>query len=433
MRALRALVLVCFVALSVPASAGLLLSDVNHDGSVNILDLIAVRNAVGQDPAETGSAADVNGDGKINIIDLIVVRNNIGAEKNSDTTDLAGVANGIDEMAGSTVAPLPISSCDDYFPLQVGNWWEYEVIRHGTVVNRYRVEVLRRVYSYHYFSFYAVAKYFPNIPPAERLLCRTYANTVLEWPLDQRCPNLLYRLGASAGSTWTFVLDGGEPCYSPLSATIGSRSEKVSVPAGDFGRCIWIVYGHACSDAGLEAEWFAPGVGLVKRVETTFAGPVETVLTQACVNGEIIPGLHLPDGFGVLVKSDAPSYVNNLMPPGRILPVLTATLVVFNYGEIPATFGFSSSQRFDFVIRDEENGWEVYRWSADKAFLTVMGEVTLLNDKMVFTVRIPLEDPRAASPLPMPLPDGYYTLEGRLTSYNRPMVGTTTFAIKSVH
>ncbi|HUT03398.1 MAG TPA: dockerin type I repeat-containing protein [bacterium] len=50
--------------------------DVTGDGRLNILDLVYVRNRLGQDP-ESGDnlKADINGDGRINILDLIILRN----------------------------------------------------------------------------------------------------------------------------------------------------------------------------------------------------------------------------------------------------------------------------------------------------------------------------------------------------------------------
>ena len=406
--------------------------DVNSDGKVNVMDLIAVRNALGKDPAQADAAADVNGDAKINILDLLAVRNSLGAELFSGLTDFPAVTATLDDTAGLSATPLPVALSTDYFPLQVGNYWEYEVYRWGGVVDRYRVEVTGKAYSYHYFSFYRLTNYFPHSAPVSRLVCRTYSNNVYEWPAAARSLNLWYMLGASIGTEWRLVLEGGEPCYSPLSATVESRSDKVSVPAGEFAGCIKVVYGHGCSDADPEAEWFAPGAGLIKRVETTFAGPMETVLVRACVDGEIIPGLHLLDGFGALAKSDAPSYTNNLMPPGRILPVMQATLVVFNYGPEAVTFNFNTSQRFDFIIGTPD-GATLYRWSADKAFLQVLGSEKLFNGKLIYTEKILLQDWRSASPVPVPLPDGLYTLEAVLTSNDRPMSGKTTFEIRSVH
>ncbi|HUW31961.1 MAG TPA: dockerin type I domain-containing protein, partial [Planctomycetota bacterium] len=54
--------------------------DANSDCTVNILDLIYVRNALNQNP-ESGNncMADINRDGRINILDLILIRGRLGA------------------------------------------------------------------------------------------------------------------------------------------------------------------------------------------------------------------------------------------------------------------------------------------------------------------------------------------------------------------
>ena len=53
--------------------------DAGGDGYVNILDMIYIRNRLGQ-PVETGDnwKADVNRDGRINVLDMLRVRNKIG-------------------------------------------------------------------------------------------------------------------------------------------------------------------------------------------------------------------------------------------------------------------------------------------------------------------------------------------------------------------
>ena len=54
--------------------------DVNHDCSVNVMDLISIRNRMNQDPGSSPAAylCDVNMDGKINVMDLIAARNHMG-------------------------------------------------------------------------------------------------------------------------------------------------------------------------------------------------------------------------------------------------------------------------------------------------------------------------------------------------------------------
>ena len=47
-------------------------ADVNSDGTVNILDLVAIANAFGE------AAPDLNGDGVVNVLDLVIVANAFG-------------------------------------------------------------------------------------------------------------------------------------------------------------------------------------------------------------------------------------------------------------------------------------------------------------------------------------------------------------------
>jgi len=55
--------------------------DVNADCNVNVLDLIHVRNHLGQGPsADDNWKYDVNGDGRINVLDMIQVRNKLGTK-----------------------------------------------------------------------------------------------------------------------------------------------------------------------------------------------------------------------------------------------------------------------------------------------------------------------------------------------------------------
>src|SRR5439155_17425574 len=75
-----------------------------------------------------------------------------------------------------------------------------------------------------------------------------------------------------------------------------------------------------CADAGITDEYFAQGVGLVKRVEESIAGPREMVLESATISGRSIGGTQPPPAQGVMtlgVSTDQPSYYENHMPgPG---------------------------------------------------------------------------------------------------------------------
>jgi len=60
-----------------PLAAERICGDFNRDCEVNVLDLICIRNCLGQDPSGPCRHADVNNDCRVDILDLIVARNNL--------------------------------------------------------------------------------------------------------------------------------------------------------------------------------------------------------------------------------------------------------------------------------------------------------------------------------------------------------------------
>ena len=62
------------------------------------------------------------------------------------------------------------------------------------------------------------------------------------------------------------------------------------------------------------------------------------------------------------------------------------TLRVSNYTKEDITFHFNISQRYDFIIEDEEKN-EIWRWSKDMMFAMVLGEEVLgpNNSEVTYT------------------------------------------------
>jgi Ca2+-binding EF-hand superfamily protein len=54
--------------------------DVNHDGSVDVLDLLVVAKALGTHPSDPkwNRNANINGDGEIDVLDLLWVAKYLG-------------------------------------------------------------------------------------------------------------------------------------------------------------------------------------------------------------------------------------------------------------------------------------------------------------------------------------------------------------------
>jgi len=105
--------------------------------------------------------------------------------------------------------------------------------------------------------------------------------------------------------------------------------------------------------------------------------------------------------------------------PGNGEPI-TMALKVFNNTEEEITFHFNTSQRYDFVIADEEEN-KIWRWSRDRMFAMVLGEETLGpdNPEVTYTAQYKSE-----------LSPGYYKITGILVAVDRPMRGSLTILVK---
>lgn len=96
------------------------------------------------------------------------------------------------------------------------------------------------------------------------------------------------------------------------------------------------------------------------------------------------------------------------------------TLEVFNYTEEDIDFHFNTSQRYDFIIEDEE-GEEIWRWSKDKMFAMVLGEEVLgpHNPEVNYSAE-------CKSKLSL----GYYKVTGIFVAQNRPMSGSIIIEVR---
>ncbi len=126
----------------------------------------------------------------------------------------------------------------------------------------------------------------------------------------------------------------------------------------------------------------------------------------SCVDSAGIPGNQIE----IAVATDKESYTSG-EPIELHLDITNQT------GEL-ATFEFSNGQRFDFVIQDEA-GASVWRWSADKAFIQVLGEEQLApGESLTYEVRF--EGSLAA---------GTYGVVGMLVATNERLEVATTISV----
>ncbi len=151
----------------------------------------------------------------------------------------------------------------DYFPLEVGNRWEYKADnrRGPAVIEVLKAEVIDGL------TWYRVHWLDGN----EVLLRMDERQRLVAWNRGRKEEDLWVNFLAADGETYHTQIT---PC-SP-SAQIDRRGAPDEV---------WVRYSGHCSDAGLMREVYVRSLGLRKRIEQTYAGPVMWKLISARIAG----------------------------------------------------------------------------------------------------------------------------------------------------
>ena len=116
--------------------------------------------------------------------------------------------------------------------------------------------------------------------------------------------------------------------------------------------------------------------------------------------------------YGISMSIDKMSY--------SVGEPIKMTFKIFNYKEENIVFYFNTSQRYDFIIEDEE-GNEIWRWSEGRMFAQMLGEETLglTNSEIIYIA----EYTDKLSP-------GYYKVTGFFVAQDRPMSGSIVVEVK---
>jgi hypothetical protein len=303
----------------------------------------------------------------------------------------------------------PVLGWSPFFPLKPGSQWTYQ--RKGpAAATQWEVSVAEPAEPEPGVRHVLLSGYFPGVA---RLVRSDRANAVLETSSWSQHESLWYLLGAPVGTAWVLQL-APLPTMGPVSACVDgaklrlvSRGESVSVPAGEFTHVVRVDWTTRCRDAGITSEWFAPDVGLVRRVEDSIAGPVVSELVDAVV-GE----LHLPrPAWNTALTLDRPVYVNDLMPAlggPQPLPEVRGSFVLSNATEIPIELRFSGCRSVAIVVRNERGDGVLTAHGDDGGCCTCknLQVVTLMHGLLALPVRFTL-----ASVTGAPLPSGRYSVE----------------------
>ena len=116
--------------------------------------------------------------------------------------------------------------------------------------------------------------------------------------------------------------------------------------------------------------------------------------------------------YGISMSTDKMSY--------SVGEPIMVTLKIFNYNEEDVVFHFNTSQRYDFIIEDEE-GNKIWSWSKDRMFAMMLGEEILgpTNTEVIYTAEYKGK-----------LSSGYYKITGIFVAQDRPMSGSIIIEVK---
>lgn len=329
------------------------------------------------------------------------------------TVLLAAVAVAVPATAADqpvTTRIRPELSARAYFPLQPGFRWVYEVVGAIGARRTWQVEVLDRPAPMPLMPGHAYLPLVGYFDSGPRNVRSDPFGNVFERSGDTR-DHLWYLLGTPVGTSWELSTAPPElSCLAGVRLTIGARDEVVTVPAGEFRDVVRVDYsGSQCADAGITTEWFAPGVGLVRRAETTIAGPLVSNLVLAELGQTVWPRA----AYETSLHLASPRYVNNLMPPvgPEALPHVQGAVVVRNRSDQPVELVFGGCRSVTVEVRDQA-GTTVRQHRADDGGCCSCDNlvtVVLVRDALIFPFSFTL-----AGAGESPLSDGFYSLTATL-------------------
>lgn len=275
----------------------------------------------------------------------------------------------------------------DYFPLQVGNQWIYRGT--GVGASSRTIEVIGTTTTADHTYF--LVSGFGNAPVQLR---RTDDNKLLQLEPATGTERLLEDFSASEKATFSTSVD-----MCSTNATVESRGGAYNGPIGAFGSEALIVnYTGTCADAGVVKDVFLPWVGLVKRIETSFAGPRVFDLIYTRVGTAMQAAAPL---VSFTLALDRQSYAQG--------DPMMARLTVRSTQNDPLVLQFTSGQEYDLAIQDSD-GAEVYRWSKGRMFTEIVHDLTIAGEKnWVIEIKLPAE-----------LPAGKYVAQGWLMASGTP-------------
>lgn len=322
-------------------------------------------------------------------------------------------------------------TAQDLWPVRLGNQWTYMIEGQINNGHKFKVEVTHRSGGWAYIEG---TDDFHGTGWGDRWWWMSlYSGNIWIWDSTNYSFGRVFNLAAGKGHNFTSRIKG-VPCVDDSVWLVTDDHATVETPVGTFNDCVIIDnIQPPCVDAGLTRMIFAPDVGLIEYSWTTIAGGHTAKLIHAVVDGTEYTRIVYTAGYSVCLNINKITYTltENRMPP---IPLegppqhpdtLKIRLKIENETNEAVSFKHSSSQKYDFIIRDD-SGTEVYRWSNDKRFAAVITSISLdLGKSLIYEEAIELRDNDNN-----PLKPGNYTIEGVHTTMDNDLRQRATAAFK---
>ena len=293
-----------------------------------------------------------------------------------------------------------------YFPLQVGNRWEYRCTGEcaaGTLTREIVGTERRQPQDVLYYVMResGVEYRLRSDEQGRVLVLDPQTGTEKQW----------YAFGTREGEEYETAINRCNP-----SAQVASRAATYHGPGGDISNALRIAYTSTCNFAGLQEETFAVGIGLLQRIENV--GTAQFDLLQARVNGASVT-LRKALAFEISVDRTVYPKTDTASPPAE----MDARLRLRNTTGDAVDLLFPTAQRQDFIVRNPQ-GVAVLQWSEGKTFAQVTATEHVTGE-VEYGAAVSLIG-RSGEPLS----EGRYTWEGWLTTDSGQFSATVAFEIR---
>lgn len=306
----------------------------------------------------------------------------------------------------------------NFFPLESEATWVYRRQGPGGTPQEFRVTARwwaekKAFMLTSYFSPTSRPRWVRWLPSGEVWELNPFTDEAFLW----------YRFAVPEGTRWQlhlaplpFMSIDTTPCVDGSWLTLAQRGEWVQVPAGTFPTTR-ITWKSPCGDAGIVAEWFAPGVGLVRREETSLIGPVVTELVSYQFQSRVNPV-----GWTTSLSLASPVVWHNRMPGPQPPSVgqLQGFLTVSNFSAEPVSLSFSGCVRVRLRVYDQQG--QLLKEGEVEGEGCCLCTVVLTKELAPGVLMVPFTF-EASDGEGRPLPPGHYLLEAEVDALEPQRLG----------